>query len=189
MIHNLVKKIALITSMQGVKTILLVNSFNADEDKTFKNFKPNNLEVVVCGYDELSGFIAVMSRIATSDEETIIVSEATPWFCPANVDYLSSYGRSCCKFREESNRLGKNSKLILIAKGNADEMLFDDLVWFDNVMHIEKTGTPDVYLFKDRKSNHYPLRNKIVGFSLENDMERMRFFKEKESPDRQETQD
>ncbi len=91
--------------------------------------------------------------------------------------------------REESNRLGKNTKIILIGGGASHELSFEDAIWYDNIMDIQKTGITDAYLIKDHKSNHYPLRDKIVGFSLGTDFDGMCFFKEKENEDIQGTSD
>lgn len=73
----------------------------------------------------------------------------------------------------------KNIKLLLIGYGNSNELSSYDAVWFDNILDIYGTKYPEFYLIKDRKSNHYPLRDKIIGFSLENDLDCIHFFEEK----------
>lgn len=187
---KLARKLALMASIQVGKTILLVNHLDEDEDRDFMNIKPDNLDVFECGCDDFNGFIIAISRISTNDEDTIIVSEATPNFRSKDIDTLiSSYGKCCSRLREESNRLGKNTKIILIGGGASHELSFEDAIWYDNIMDIQKTGITDAYLIKDHKSNHYPLRDKIVGFSLGTDFDGMCFFKEKENEDIQGTSD
>ncbi len=178
--YRLARKIAEVASFQRGKTILLVNSLNDEEDKYFLEDNPDNLEVVECGYNDYTGFIAAMSRIATTDEDAIIVSEATPCFRTDDMlNQISDFGECCNQFREEVNRLGKDMKLILIGHGEPNELSSCDSVWFDNIMDIQKTQHQKFYFLKDRKSNHYPLRKEIVGFSLENDIECIQTVKEK----------
>ena len=178
-LHKLAKKIAEAASFQGGKTILLVDGLN-DGDEDFIEEKPDNLEVIDCGYDDFTGFIAAMARIATTNEDVIIVSDATPCFRSEDMyNPIKSYGQCCNQFRVEANRLGKNVKLILIGYGNPNELSSYESVWFDNIMDIRGTKYPEFYYLKDRKSNHHPLRDAMVGFSIQNDLDSIQFFKEK----------
>lgn len=177
---KLQKKIAEIASFQGEQTILLLDALHDEGDVEFIEDKPSNLDVVECGYDDFTGFISAMSRIAVADKDTIIISEATPCFRSEDMyNPIKSFGQCCSRLRDEANRLGKNIKLILIGFGHSNELSSYDSVWFDNIMDIHDTKYPEFYLLKDRKSNHYPLRDKIVGFSLENDLDCIHFFEEK----------
>ncbi len=178
--HRLAKKIAELAALQGAQTTLLLDALHEKRDDEFMEDKPNNLDVIECGYDDFNGFISAMSRIATADKEMIIISDATPSFRSEDMyNPIKSFGQCCSRLREEANRLGKNIKLLLIGYGNSNELSSYDAVWFDNILDIHDTKYPEFYLIKDRKSNHYPLRDKIIGFSLENDLDCIHFFEEK----------
>ena len=178
--HKLAKKIAELASLQGAQTILLLDALHGEEDVEFMEDKPNNLDVIECGYDDFNGFISAMSRIATADKDMIIISETTPPFRSEDMyNPIKSFGQCCSRLREEANRLGKNIKLLLIGYGDSNELSSYDAVWFDNILDIQATKYPEFYMIKDRKSNHYPIRDKIAGFTLENDLDCIHFFEEK----------
>lgn len=142
--HKLAKKIAELASLHGAQTILLLDALHEERDDEFMEDKPNNLDVIECGYDDFTGFISAMSRIATADNDMIIISEATPSFRSEDMyNPIKSFGQCCSRLREEANRLGKNIKLLLIGYVDSNELSSYDAVWFDNILDIHDTKYPE----------------------------------------------